>query len=127
MPRSCRKASASAARLPSTSGKWTSRKLPTLGVTVRPRLVSSASSQPSHISLWAMAVSTWAVSSMAAAPAAIAAAPRLNGPRTRLTASTTAAGPYIQPMRSAARPWIFEKVLSMTTLSIVAASSSPAE
>ncbi len=36
------------------------------------------------------------------------------------------AGPYIQPSRSAASPWIFEKVRLITTFSVVATSSMPA-
>ena len=41
-------------------------------------------------------------------------------------ASITCAGPYIQPSRSAARPWIFENVRVITTFSLVATSSMPA-
>jgi hypothetical protein len=42
----------------------------------------------------------------------------------RLTASTTWAGPYIQPIRNAARP-IFENVRTMTTFSARFTSSIP--
>ena len=48
-------------------------------------------------------------------PASIAAALTLNGPRTRLMASTICAGAYIQPMRTPPSPWILEKVRVMTT------------
>ena len=81
-----------------------STKFATLGVTFRPSLPISSISQPSQRVLCSRARSTCAVSRMAAMPAAIAGALTLNGPRMRLIASTTGAGPYIQPSRSAASP-----------------------
>ena len=58
-------------------------------------------------------------------PASIAVALTLNGPRTRLTASTIASGPYIQPMRAPPSPSL-EKVRVITTLALEPASSIPA-
>ena len=87
----------------------------------------SSVSQASHfVVVLARAFLMCALSSIAAMPAAIAGALTLNGPRMRLIASTTCAGPYIQPRRSAASPWIFEKVRVITTFSLVATSSMPA-
>ena len=86
----------------------------------------SSVSQASHRVLCSRERSWCAVSSIAAMPAAIAGALTLNGPRMRLIASTTCAGPYIQPRRSAASPWIFENVRVITTFSLVATSSMPA-
>ena len=62
---------------------------------------------------------------IATAAASIAGVETLKGPRIRLTASTIWAGPNIQPIRSAASPWIFEKVWVITVLSVVATSSMP--
>ena len=61
-------------------------------------------SQASQRELCSREGSTWAASRIAAMPAAIAGALTLNGPRMRLMASTTCAGPYIQPSRTAASP-----------------------
>ena len=55
-----RKSSASAAECFSSSGKWISTKLPTLGVTRRPSFASSSVSQRSQWSLCATVRSTWA-------------------------------------------------------------------
>ncbi len=57
-------------------------------------------------------------------PANCAGRLTLNGPRMRLTTSTTCSGAYIQPMRDAARP-IFEKVRTITTFSARSTSSMP--
>ena len=70
-------------------------------------------------------MSRCAVSSIAATAARIAGVETLKGPRMRFTASTMWAGPNIQPIRSAASPWIFEKVWVITVLSVVATSSIP--
>src|SRR5882672_7189613 len=88
-----RNASASAAARPFVSGKWMSTKFATLGVTLRPSFSISCVSQASQRLLCAIEVSWCAVSSMAAMPAFIAGVLTLNGPRTRLSASTMAAGP----------------------------------
>src|SRR4029079_10915087 len=103
-PRLVRKASASFAVRPLVSGKWISTKFAALGVTGRPSLPISSVSHASQRVLCARDFSTCAVSRIAAIPAAIAGPLTLNGPRMRLIASTTCAGPYIQPSRSAASP-----------------------
>ena len=100
-------------------------KLATLGVTLRPSLPISSVSQGSQRALCVREYSMCAASRMAAMPAAIAGALTLNGPRMRLMASMMCAGPYIQPSRSAASPWILEKVRHITTFSEVATSSMP--
>ena len=63
---------------------------------------------------------------MAAAPAAIAGADKLKGPRIRFKTSAMAGGQTAQPMRKAARPWIFENVRVITVFGVVATSSRPA-
>ena len=63
-----------------------------LGVTPMPSFSTSAATQGSHVSLCATAFSRCALSSSAATPAAIEGADTLNGPRTRLRTSATAAG-----------------------------------
>ena len=100
-------------------------KFATLGVTLRPSLPISIVSQSSHLVLCSRERCWCAVSSIAAMPAAMAEALTLNGPRMRLIASITCAGPYIQPSRTAARPWIFENVRHITTFSLVATISMP--
>src|SRR6266581_3947470 len=102
-PRLVRNASASAAVLPFSSGKWIRMKFATLGVTLRPSFVTSSVSQLRHFSVCAFDIWTCAVSSIAAAAASIAGVETLKGPRMRLTASTIWAGPNIHPIRSAAR------------------------
>ena len=64
------------------------------------------------------------MSSIAATAASIAGVDTLKGPRIRFTASTICAGPNIQPIRSAASPWILEKVWVMTVFSVVATTDN---
>ncbi len=65
------------------------------------------------------------MSSIAATAASIAGVDTLKGPRIRLTASMIWAQANIQPTRSAASPWIFEKVWVTTVFSVVDTSSMP--
>jgi hypothetical protein len=88
-------------------------------------LLISSVSQLRHFSVWTFDIWTCAVSSIAATAASIAGVDTLKGPRMRFTASTMWAGPNIQPIRSAARPWILEKVCVITVFSVVATSSRP--
>src|SRR5712672_702542 len=97
-------------------------KFATLGVTLRPSLVTWSVSQLRHFSVCAFDIWTWAVSSIAATAASIAGDETLKGPRIRLTASTIWAGANIQPIRKLARPGIFENVWVITVFSDVATS-----
>jgi hypothetical protein len=67
-PLLARKASASPAVRPVSLGKWTSRKLPTLGVTASPESSISRASQGSQRSLWAIAAARCASSAAAGPP-----------------------------------------------------------
>ena len=79
--------------LPASFGKWISRKLPTLGVTLRPKRLDLAREPGEPFLVVARRPSpTWPSSWIAAMPAAMAGPLTLNGPRMRLTASTTWAG-----------------------------------
>ena len=66
--------------LRAAAGKCTSRKLPTLGVTLRPSASSSRVSQASQWSLWATRAARHGRSAIAAAPAASAGADDIERP-----------------------------------------------
>ena len=75
------------------AGNRTSTKLQALCGTSRPSAMSFSRVHSRQVALWARALAMKATSSSAATPAASAGAETLNGPRIRLSASITDAGP----------------------------------
>ncbi len=116
-PRSC----------PSSVGKWISTKFADARRHLQAELGRSPrSASRATCSVWALRHLRHARCPRSRRPRpACAGVETLNGPRIRLTASTMLAGPNIQPIRSAARPWILEKVCVITVFSVVATSSMP--